>query len=254
MFDRQNVVGTPLALVDYEKAMEVMDSMIEQRRPGYVIASAVHAAMVAREDPTLRAAMEHATMVVPDGMPLVWAAKRMGANLKDRVYGPELMARYCQRAAEKGYRVFLYGGHDQGSLLKLSELLRRRYPGLNVCGCYHPPDRELSEREKETTARTLNASRADMVWVGTGCPRQEKWMYGMRARLDAPVLVGVGAAFDFHSGRVQQAPPWMQRRGLEWLYRLSREPRRLTRRYLVYNARFIVAFARQYARHALRRS
>lgn len=246
--ERVDVVGTPIALVDYQQTVNLIDALIDNDERGFIVVSAVHAAMAARHDSELRDAMSRATLVVPDGMPLVWAANLMGAGLSDRVYGPELMARYCQRATGSGRRIFLYGGHDQDSLLMLSEKLRTRFPGLVICGAYCAPHRRLSEDEENLVAKTLNAARPDVVWVGTGCPRQEKWMLKMRDRLDAPVLVGVGAAFDFHSGRVSQAPAWMQRRGLEWLYRLSREPRRLFGRYLVYNTRFILTFAKQYIR------
>ncbi len=231
-----------------------MDSMIERREPGYVVASAVHALMVAREDGEMRAALDEATLVVPDGMPIVWATRRLGKGLEDRVYGPELMARFCERSAKNGYRVFLYGGYSQDALETLSDELCARYPGLNICGHYWAPHRPMTSEEEDLIVRELNSAKPDVIWVGTGAPRQERWMRHMRPRLDAPVLVGVGAAFDFHSGRIQQAPAWMQRRGLEWLYRLSREPKRLFWRYFTYNIRFIFAFLRQYAGQKLRRS
>lgn len=252
--DRLNLLGTPIALVDYDRTMDVMDSMIERREPGYVVASAVHALMVAREDGEMRAALDGATLVVPDGMPIVWAARRLGTGLKDRVYGPELMARFCERSAQKGHRVFLYGGHSQDALETLSNELRKRFPQLNICGNYWAPHRPLTQEEEDHVVQELNAAKPDIIWVGTGAPRQERWMQHMRPKLDAPVLVGVGAAFDFHSGRIKQAPSWMQKRGLEWLYRLSREPKRLFWRYLTYNIRFIFAFLRQYARQKLGRS
>lgn len=251
--ERQDVLGLPIALVDYEKAIELMDEMIKRRQRGYVVAAAVHALMVARSDPEMRSALDEATLVVPDGMPIVWAANLLGAELTDRVYGPELMARYCKRSAAKGHRVFLYGGHSNDALSALTDKLRARFPGIDICGSYCAPHRPLTGEEEGLIVKTLNESRADVVWVGTGAPRQEKWMHRMRDRLDAPVLIGVGAAFDFHSGRIPQAPPWMQKRGLEWLFRLSREPARLFKRYLVYNTGFMAAFARQYLSYRRRR-
>jgi N-acetylglucosaminyldiphosphoundecaprenol N-acetyl-beta-D-mannosaminyltransferase len=173
----------------------------------------------------------------------------LGHDLPSRVYGPDLMARYCERSALTGSRMFLYGGRNQGALVQLALNLRRRYPGVQIVGGYSPPFRALSEEEREAVVAEINHARPDVVWVGIGVPKQEKWMAEMQERLDAPVLVGVGAAFDFHAGLVPQAPSWMQSAGLEWLYRLLQEPRRLWRRYLTYNPRFVFGFARQYLRH-----
>jgi N-acetylglucosaminyldiphosphoundecaprenol N-acetyl-beta-D-mannosaminyltransferase len=162
------------------------------------------------------------------------------------------MARYCERAAETGTRMFLYGGRNQGALVQLALNLRRRYPGIKIVGGYSPPFRELDGQERQAIADEINRSRADVVWVGIGQPKQEKWMASMHESLDAPVLVGVGAAFDFHAGLVSQAPAWMQSTGLEWVFRLLQEPRRLWRRYARYNPLFLVGFARQFARERLR--
>jgi N-acetylglucosaminyldiphosphoundecaprenol N-acetyl-beta-D-mannosaminyltransferase len=148
--------------------------------------------------------------------------------------------------------MFLYGGRNQGALVQLALNLRTRYPGLQIVGGYAPPFRPLSEEEVDAVVAEINHAKPDVVWVGIGVPKQEKFMASLRDRLDAPVLVGVGAAFDFHAGLIPQAPGWMQRLGLEWLFRLAQEPRRLWRRYLRYNPRFVAGFARQYARHRLR--
>ena len=204
--------------------------------------------MACQEDRALRAAVEGADFTVPDGQPLVWALRALGHPLEDRVYGPELMDRACARAARTGQRFFLYGGRNQGALVELTRMLRLRHPGLKIVGGYAPPFRELTDAEDEAVALEIQRSDADVVWVGIGVPKQEKWMARMRDRLDVPVLIGVGAAFDFHAGIIPQAPPLMQRCGLEWLYRLRQEPRRLWRRYLTYNPRFVLGFARQYVR------
>jgi N-acetylglucosaminyldiphosphoundecaprenol N-acetyl-beta-D-mannosaminyltransferase len=246
------VLGVPLALTDYARTLDWIDAMIEAGGRGYVCVAAVHTVMVCGEDPDFRAAVLGASLTVPDGQPLVWALKALGHRLPDRVYGPELMDRASARAAERGTRVFLYGGRDQAALALLADRLRARHPGLVIAGAYAPPFRPLSADEEGAVAADINASKADVVWVGIGVPKQEKWMAAMRGRLDAPVLVGVGAAFDFHAGLVQQAPARIQALGLEWAFRLSREPRRLWRRYLRYNPRFVLGFARQYARHWLR--
>jgi N-acetylglucosaminyldiphosphoundecaprenol N-acetyl-beta-D-mannosaminyltransferase len=159
------------------------------------------------------------------------------------------MLRACARAARSGERFYLYGGRNQGALVQLALNLRRRYPGVRIVGGYSPPHRELFDDERTAVAEEINQSGADVVWVGIGVPKQEKWMAQMRSEIEAPLLVGVGAAFDFHAGLVPQAPNWMQEAGLEWAFRLAREPRRLWRRYMRYNPRFVGCFARQLVEH-----
>jgi N-acetylglucosaminyldiphosphoundecaprenol N-acetyl-beta-D-mannosaminyltransferase len=243
---RRRILGTEIAITDYAGAMDAMDEMIVRREPSIVCAVAVHAVTVGYEDPEMRAALDRATLVLPDGMPVVWAARLLGERLPDRVYGPELMLRYSDRCAELGHRVWLYGGRDQGALAQLALSMRLRHPGIEIVGGYSPPFRALTRAEEDDLVEQVNANRPDVLWVGTGVPRQEKWMARMRDRLDVPVICAVGAAFDFHSGRVPQAPLWMQQRGLEWIYRIAQEPRRLLPRYLYFNPRFVAGFARQY--------
>jgi N-acetylglucosaminyldiphosphoundecaprenol N-acetyl-beta-D-mannosaminyltransferase len=244
----RDILGIPIAMTDYEQAMDVMDGMIARGERGYVCCVAVHAVMVAESDLEMRAALLGSTLTVPDGMPLVWAANLVGENLRNRVYGPELMRRYNARCRERGHRVWLYGGRDQGSLAQLALNMHRSDPGIRVVGGYSPPFRPLTTAEEDEIARQIDAAKPDVLWVGIGVPKQEKWMARMRERLDVPVMCAVGAAFDFHAGRISQAPPWMQNRGLEWTYRIAQEPRRLLPRYLYYNPRFMTAFARQLAR------
>jgi len=241
------VLGVPLALTDYERTMQWMDEMVARRERGYVVAAAVHCVMVCQEDPELRDAVLNASLTLPDGQPLVWAVRALGHDLPSRVYGPELMTRYFERCAGTGTRMFLYGGRNQGALVQLALNLRRRFEGIKIVGGYAPPFRELTDEEDDGLAAEINRTGADVVWAGIGVPKQEKWMARMRDRLEAPVLVGVGAAFDFHAGLVPQAPNWMQEVGLEWAFRLAHEPGRLGRRYLRYNPRFVTRFARQYA-------
>jgi N-acetylglucosaminyldiphosphoundecaprenol N-acetyl-beta-D-mannosaminyltransferase len=243
------VVGVPLSVIDYEHTLRWIDAMVAERQRGYVCVCNVHTVMASREDPELRAALATSSINVPDGQPLVWAMNALGQTLRDRVYGPELMARACARAAATGQRFYLYGGRDQVALVQLELSLHRRFPGINIVGTYAPPFRTLTVPERTAVAEDINASEADVVWVGIGVPRQEKWMAALRPHLEAPVLVGVGAAFDFLAGLVPQAPPWLQKAGLEWSFRLAQEPRRLWRRYLRYNPRFVAAFARQLAAH-----
>jgi N-acetylglucosaminyldiphosphoundecaprenol N-acetyl-beta-D-mannosaminyltransferase len=244
------ILGIPLALTNYDRTLDWIDDMVSARRRGYVSAAAVHLVMVSREDAATRDAVLGCSLAVPDGQPLVWAMRSLGHDAS-RVYGPELMARYCERSAKTGTRMYLYGGRNQGSLVQLALNLRQSYPGVKIVGGYSPPFRELTEEESDRVIDDINACGADVVWVGIGQPKQEKWMADVRDRLETPVLIGVGAAFDFHAGLIPQAPDWMQRMGLEWLFRLGHEPRRLWRRYLRYNPRFISGFARQYVRSRL---
>jgi N-acetylglucosaminyldiphosphoundecaprenol N-acetyl-beta-D-mannosaminyltransferase len=242
---KRRILGTEIAITDYDHAMDAMDELVERREPGIVCAVAVHAVTVGYEDPEMRESLRRASLVLPDGMPVVWAAKLLGEELEDRVYGPELMLRYSDRCAERGYRVWLYGGRDQEALAQLALSMRRRHPGINIVGGYSPPFRPMTPEEDAGVVAQINDARPDVLWVGTGVPRQEKWMAYMRERLEVPVMCGVGAAFDFHAGRVSQAPRWMQQRGLEWIYRIAQEPRRLLPRYLYFNPRFVLAFVRQ---------
>jgi len=248
-----DVVGVPLSLTDYDQTLDWIDAMVARGERGYVCVCNVHTVMASGEDPALRAALDSSSLNVPDGQPLVWAINALGHHqLRDRVYGPELMSRACALAAQSGQRFYLYGGRNQGALVQLALNLRRRFPGLQIVGGYSPPFRPLSAEEVDAVVAEINHAKPDVVWVGIGVPKQEKWMAALRDRIDAPVLVGVGAAFDFHAGLVPQAPSWMQSAGLEWLYRLGQEPRRLWRRYARYNPRFVLGFAQQYG--ALRRA
>ena len=206
--------------------------------------------MACQEDPELRAAVLGASFTVPDGQPLVWALNALGHQLPDRVYGPELMERACARAArERPAASTSTAAATTARWPSSRATLRLRHPGLRIVGGHCPPFRALADAEEDAVAAEINRSGADVVWVGIGVPKQEKWMARMRDRLDAPVLVGVGAAFDFHAGLIPQAPDALQRLGLEWAFRLVQEPRRLWRRYLRYNPRFVLGFARQYVRH-----
>ncbi len=242
------VLGVPLALTDYRGTLDWIAATVAAGERGYICVCNVHTVMASNEDEELRNALLASSMNVPDGQPLVWALNALGHALGERVYGPELMARACERAPATEQRFYLYGGRNQGALVQLALNLRRCYPGISIVGGYSPPHRPLTAEEEAAVAEEINRAGADVVWVGIGVPKQEKWMAKMRERLNAPVLVGVGAAFDFHAGLVPQAPSWMQAAGLEWAYRLAHEPRRLWRRYTRYNPRFVTAFAAQLAR------
>jgi N-acetylglucosaminyldiphosphoundecaprenol N-acetyl-beta-D-mannosaminyltransferase len=244
------LLGIEFALTDYEGVLQRIGEMVARDERGYLCLTSVHGLMESRREPELAAALSGATLNLPDGMPVVWGLNLLigGKPLRDRVYGPTLMEMACERAAATGTRVFLYGGHDEGALRELKTGLRRRAPAIEIAGDWSPPHRDLSEDEERALATRIDESGAEIVWCGISTPRQEEWVARMRAKVKAPVLVSVGAAFDFLAGRVSQAPSWMQRRGLEWAYRLSREPRRLGPRYLRHNPAFVAAVARQYLR------
>lgn len=233
---------------DYEQVIGWMDAMVQSEERGWLTAAAVNLVMSAHDDPDTMDAVLDASLAVPDGQPLVWALRLLGHSHATRVYGPELMARHCAHAAAAGTPIYLYGGRSVEALALLTERLLERFPALNIAGGFSPPFRELSAAERERVIQEIDGCGAKVVWVGTGQPKQERWMHEMRPHLRAPLLVGVGAAFDFHAGIVSQAPAWMQSHGLEWIYRLSREPRRLWRRYATQNPRFVLGFARQYLR------
>ncbi len=244
---RAEILGIPLAISDYDEVVAWMDAMIATDARGWLTAAAVNLVMSAHDDPTTMQAVLDATLAVPDGQPLVWALHLLGHSRATRVYGPDLMAHYCAHAASTGTPIYLYGGRSEHALELLTERLRERFPGLEIAGGWSPPFRPLTAQEQVQVVERIDDSGAKVVWVGTGQPKQELWMHEMRPHLAAPLLVGIGAAFDFHAGIVSQAPGWMQRNGLEWLYRLTREPKRLWRRYLTQNPRFMVSFARQWA-------
>ncbi|PYQ15544.1 MAG: glycosyltransferase [Acidobacteria bacterium] len=240
--ERFEVLGMRIDAVDPERALSRIEGWLAGRERRYLCAANVHAVMEALRDDPLRSVYEEAGLTVPDGMPLVWLGRLKGHRHVRRVYGPDLVLKLCERAARHGYRCYFYGGAD-GVAAGLAVEMSRRFPGLPVAGTGAPPFRPPAPEEEAAAADRINATRPDIVFVGLGCPKQEKWMAAHRDRLAASVLVGVGAAFDFHTGRVPQAPRWMMGAGLEWLFRLYQEPRRLWRRYLIYNPLFVVHVA-----------
>jgi N-acetylglucosaminyldiphosphoundecaprenol N-acetyl-beta-D-mannosaminyltransferase len=243
--DTTEVLGVPIARTDYERTLDWIDGAIATGHRGYICVAPVHLVMLAQDQPQVASAVAGADFVVPDGQPLVWASRLLGSDDSSRVYGPDLMIKACHRGAQTGASMYLFGGRNDGALVQLTQNLRLRFPGLRIVGGQSPPFRAATPDEEAATAEAINASGANIVWVGTGQPKQELWMSSMRSKLSAEVLIGVGAAFDFHAGLVPQAPSLLQEAGLEWTYRLAHEPRRLWRRYLRYNPRFMVEFSRQ---------
>ena len=235
---RVNVLGVGVSAVSMAQALDAIDKWIRTREPHYICVTGVHGVIESQRDPVLRRIHNAAGLVTPDGMPLVWLGRAGGFRHVERVYGPDLMLAVCERSLTRGYRHFLYGGAE-GVPELLADRLRERFPGLQVVGVYSPPFRPLTSEEDAALCRMVDDARPDIVWVGLSTPKQERWMAAHVGRLSAPVLVGVGAAFDFHAGLKRQAPRWMQRSGLEWLFRLLTEPRRLWRRYLLNNPLFV---------------
>jgi N-acetylglucosaminyldiphosphoundecaprenol N-acetyl-beta-D-mannosaminyltransferase len=247
MHERVNVLGVGASAVSMTQTLDIIGGWIAHRRPNYVCVTGVHGVMESQRDENLREIHNTAGLVTPDGMPLVWLSRLQGRRHVERVYGPDLMLALCELSVSKGYRHFLYGGTED-ALQRLTSNLQQRCPGIQIVGKYSPPFRPMTEEEDEQVVQMINEADPDIVWVGLSTPKQERWMAAHVNRLTAPVLLGVGAAFDFHSGLKKQAPRWMQRNGLEWLFRLATEPRRLGRRYLVNNPLFVLLTLRQMLR------
>jgi N-acetylglucosaminyldiphosphoundecaprenol N-acetyl-beta-D-mannosaminyltransferase len=244
------ILGIQVSALCPDAAIAFIERWLSRREKTYVCVAGAHGLIESRRNPALRGILNEADMVTPDGMPLVFMAHRLGVKSVARVYGPDLMRKLTEVSAQKGYKQFYYGG-GPGLAERLAGVLRERYPGLAVAGHYAPPFRALSEEEEEAEITLINAARPDIVWVGLSTPKQELWMASRRERLDAPVLIGVGAAFDFLAGTKLQAPGWMQRCSLEWLYRLASEPRRLWARYARIVPLFVMLAAAQLLAHEL---
>lgn len=241
---RGNVLGVRVSICDYASAVEAVIAAARARRSLLVTAADVHQIIQARRDPRFGAALNSFDVITPDGQPVRWGLAWTGqADLRERVYGPTLMLALCARAAQESLPICLYGSRP-ATLERLKEVLTRRYPGLQVVAALPGRFRPLSGAERTADVRAIAESGAQLVFVGMGCPRQEWWAFHMRSHVRAP-LISVGAAFDLHAGLVAQAPQWMQAHGLEWLFRLTREPKRLWRRYLLLTPRFLPLIALQ---------
>jgi N-acetylglucosaminyldiphosphoundecaprenol N-acetyl-beta-D-mannosaminyltransferase len=239
-----DVLGVCVSVVSPADAVTAIDGWVRRGERRYVCVANVHSVMEAYRHPALREVLNGAALTTPDGMPLVWLLRHAGYRNASRVYGPDLLLAVCARSAVTKQRHFFLGGAE-GVADAMVDHLRNRFPGLHVAGTMSPPFRSLTPEEDDQLVESINRVGADVVWVGLGAPKQERWMAEHRSRLDAPVLVGVGAAFDFHAGTVPQAPARLQRMGLEWGYRLLQEPRRLAHRYLLYNPWFVVLVVQQ---------
>lgn len=236
---RANVLGVGLSALNLDVAVAVIGRALETRTKGYVCVTGVHGVSEAQADPDFRAILNRAFLNTPDGMPMVWMGRLQGFRDMRRVYGPDLMLRVCEWTRPRGLSHFFYGG-AAGVADDLRRRLEERFPGLKVAGTFTPPFRALSDGEAAALARQVKAAKPDLFWVGLSTPKQEHFMAEYWEKLEATLFLGVGAAFDFHTGRVRQAPRWMQRSGLEWCFRLACEPRRLWKRYLRNNPLFVL--------------
>jgi len=237
------VLGAPIDVLAETAAVARISRWAEARESRYVCLCNAHSVVTASQDPAFHAAITQADMATPDGTPVAWMLRRSGATHQRRVSGPDLMLAYCAHAAQTGQSIYLYGS-TAATLAALQTELARRWPTLRIAGAESPPFRTLTAEEDAAAVQRINASGAGTVWVSLGCPKQELWMAAHRGQVNA-VMLGVGAAFDFHAGTVQRAPDWMRQAGLEWMHRLFSEPRRLWKRYLVTNTLFVLGAARQ---------
>jgi N-acetylglucosaminyldiphosphoundecaprenol N-acetyl-beta-D-mannosaminyltransferase len=243
---RTTVLGAPIDAIDWLRCLDRIVAWASRRESRYVCMCNVHSIVTARQDPKFRWVVSHADLAAPDGAPVAWRLRRMGHRGQERIDGPDLMWRCCVRAAGAGLAVFLYGG-TADTLARLRARLERELPELIVAGYYAPPFRAATAEEDEETVRMIEQSGAQIVFVALGCPKQEAWMAAHRYRVRA-VMIGVGAAFDYHAGVVARAPHWMRNAGLEWFHRLWSEPRRLWRRYLVTNTLFFAYLLDEFLR------
>lgn len=241
-----DVLGVQVSAIDLAQAVALADQWLIAGAPGYVCLTGVHGVMEAQSDPALRRILNNATINAPDGMPMSWVGRLQGFQTMDRVFGPDFMLALCELAAARGYRNFLYGGKP-GVAQTLSEALCRRFPGLQVVGTYTPPFGPLTEAQERELYNQIRTLRPHIVWVGLSTPKQELFMAQHVKQLEVPLLVGVGAAFDFHTGQIRDCSRWIKRAGLQWLHRLLQDPRRLWRRYLRNNPAFLWKVAWQLA-------
>jgi len=242
-----SVLGAPIDVLEWDGALSRIGTWAAARESRYVCVCNVHSVVMTKQDTGFMQVVSEADMATPDGMPVAWMLRLLGFAGQERINGPDLMWKYCARAAANGESIFLYGGMP-ATLDILRAKLLIYFPGLNIAGTYSAPFREMTSEEDSAVVQSINNSGAGVVWVSLGCPKQEKWMAAHRDRVNA-VMIGVGAALEFHAGTTKRAPLWMQRYGLEWLHRLCSESDRLWKRYLVTNTLFIFGAIRQLLFH-----
>ena len=237
--EQVNILGVGVSVLDLKTAVAAIAGSVKSRAKGYICVTGVHGVMEAQESPAFRRILNGAFLNTPDGMPMVWLGKLSGHSSMSRVYGPDLMPEVFAWSRDSGCSHFFYGGAP-GVAEELKRNMEAKYPGIVVRGCHSPPFRPLNAEEEAAFIATIDRLRPDIIWVGLSTPKQEKFMAEYMPKLNTTLMIGVGAAFDFHAGRTRQAPRWIQRSGFEWLYRLCQEPRRLWKRYLKNNPRFVM--------------
>ena len=235
---RVNVLGVGISAINLRLAGDAISAAIREGRKGYVCVTGVHGVSEAQRDPAFRDILNGSFLTTPDGMPMVWCGWKDNRREMDRVYGPDLMLQVFEEGVAGGLKHFFYGGRE-GVAETLKARLEARFPGVLITGCYCPPFRELTGAETLALQQEVRTQKPDIIWVGLSTPKQERFMSKYLPLLDTTLMFGVGAAFDFHAGMIPQAPGWMQRCGMEWFYRLTKEPSRLWKRYLVNNPLFI---------------
>jgi N-acetylglucosaminyldiphosphoundecaprenol N-acetyl-beta-D-mannosaminyltransferase len=243
----RHILNLRVDISSYSDVCDRIQTLAQTNQSSYIVAANVHVIMTAYWQSAYRNILNQAALVTPDGMPLVWGMRWLGAKEQSRVYGPDLMLAWCDRAAKTNLSIYLYGSTPE-TLTLLADKLHHNFPNLHIAGMHSPPFRDLTPEEEAADRERIHQSGAAVVFVGLGCPKQEAWMYRQLGSLNA-VMVGVGAAFKFHSGEISQAPRWMMQWGLEWLYRLVHEPGRLWSRYLLTNSAFVVLFSWQLICH-----
>jgi N-acetylglucosaminyldiphosphoundecaprenol N-acetyl-beta-D-mannosaminyltransferase len=235
---RANVLGVGVSAINMEQAVLLFDSWLSNGGRGYVCVTGVHGVMEAQRDSSFRQILNGALLTAPDGMPTVWVGKLQGFSKMDRVFGPDLMTRVCELSCRRGYTHFLYGGQP-GIVAQLNTVLTARFPGLKVVDTYTPPFRPLNNDEEQDLLHRVSRVKPDVFWVGLSTPKQERFMAEYANKIDAKIMVGVGAAFDYHTGLIKDSPQWLKKVGMQWLHRLGQEPARLWKRYLINNPSFL---------------
>src|SRR3989338_5896886 len=240
-----NICGINIHNVSFNETLDVIDGLIKARKPVSVVTPNIDHIIKLHKDEVFRKTYERASLVLPDGMPLLWAAKFLGTPLKDKISGSDLFPRLCELANEKGYKVFFLGGRE-GAAQKASEIMKAKYANLQVIGAYSPPFGFENDRAKnEKIIKMIKEAKPDILFVGLGAPKQEKWIYKYKVQYQVPISIGIGISFEFTAGIIKRAPLWMQKIGLEWLWRLMMEPKRLWKRYLIDDIQFFWLILRQ---------
>jgi N-acetylglucosaminyldiphosphoundecaprenol N-acetyl-beta-D-mannosaminyltransferase len=239
------VLGVAVSALDMQRAVLLADDCIRSRAKGYICVTGVHGIMEAQSDTTFLSILNGATINLPDGMPLTWIGRLQGFDQMDRVYGPTFMLEMCKHSVGMGYKHFFFGGQP-GVAQLLGDTLAERFEGLRVVGSFTPPFRALTTEEEDNLLDDVRHADPDIIWVGLSTPKQERFMAAYRERLNVPLLIGVGAAFDINTGHIKDAPMWMKRVGFQWFHRLLQEPKRLGPRYLKNNPRFLFKLAKHF--------